>query len=83
VTSKTPKAGSTPTQTDPSVSELSYEQAMDQLEAIVARIERGEVGLEESVKQYEQGMVLIARCREILGRAEQRVEELSKQGTKG
>ena len=56
---------------------------MDQLEAIVARIERGEVGLEESVKQYEQGMVLIARCREILGRAEQRVEELSKQSTGG
>ena len=51
---------------------------MEQLEAIVERIERGEVGLEESVKQYEQGVQLIARCREILGRAEQRVEELAK-----
>lgn len=51
---------------------------MEQLEAIVGRIERGEVGLEDSVKQYEQGVQLIARCREILGRAEQRVEELTR-----
>lgn len=71
-----PAAGTV--ETTAAAAELSYEQAMEQLEAIVGRIERGEVGLEDSVKQYEQGVQLIARCREILGRAEQRVEELTR-----
>lgn len=78
VTAKKPNTGASSSQAPAGVADLSYEQAMEQLEAIVERIERGEVGLEESVTQYEQGVLLIARCREILGRAEQRVEELSK-----
>jgi exodeoxyribonuclease VII small subunit len=61
---------------------LSFEQAMEQLEAIVERIERGEIGLEDSVKQYEQGVALISRCKEILTAAEQKVDELTqKAGT--
>lgn len=78
VTAKKPNIAAASSEASSGVAELSYEQAMERLEAIVERIERGEVGLEESVKQYEQGVLLIARCREILGRAEQRVEELSK-----
>ena len=58
---------------------MSFEQALEGLESIVERIERGEVGLEESIAEYERGVALIKRCREILGRAEQRVEELNKQ----
>ena len=57
--------------------ELSFEAAMDELEAIVQRIERGEIGLEESLAQYERGVKLINRCKEVLSMAEQRVEELS------
>jgi exodeoxyribonuclease VII small subunit len=58
---------------------MSFEQALEGLEAIVERIEQGEVGLEESIAEYERGVALIKRCKEILGRAEQRVEELNKQ----
>lgn len=53
---------------------------MDELESIVQRIERGEIGLEESLAQYERGVKLINRCKEVLSQAEQRVEELSSGG---
>ncbi len=56
--------------------ELRYEELIDQLEGIVDRIESGEIGLEESIKGYEQGIGLVKRAREILDRAEQRITEL-------
>ena len=57
-------------------SEPTFEQAIEQLETIVERIESGEVGLEEAIKQYEQGTALIKRCRAILGSAEKKIAEL-------
>lgn len=51
---------------------------MERLEAIVHRLEAGEVGLEQTIGEYEQGMRLLNRCREVLSRAEQRVEELQR-----
>lgn len=56
-----------------------FEQAITQLEEIIERIESGQVGLEKSISEYERGVGLIRRCREVLERAEQRVEELSSQ----
>lgn len=56
---------------------LSFEQAIDKLEDIVEQIESGEVGLEDALKQYEQGQALIKRCRGILDQAEQRIVELT------
>ncbi len=62
---------------DPSpASEDRYEVLVEQLEDLVERIESGEIGLEDSIKAYEQGVVLIARARAILLRAEQRIEQL-------
>lgn len=58
---------------------MTYEQAMARLEEVVARIESGESGLEESIGLYEEGVALGRRCREILTRAEQRVEHLSRE----
>lgn len=58
--------------------EITYEQAVERLEAIVARIESGEAGLEESIALYEEGVALGKRCNEALARAQQRVDELSK-----
>lgn len=55
---------------------LSYEEAVALLESIIDRIESGEAGLEESIKEYERGAALIKRCRSILDRAEQRIEQL-------
>lgn len=62
--------------TSPPVEGLTYEQAVEELESIIARIESGEIGLEESIRQYERGSALLGRCREILGQAEQRIERL-------
>ncbi len=56
---------------------LSFEQAVERLEEIIDRIESGEVGLERSLVEFEEGTRLLRRCREILARAEQRVEELA------
>lgn len=55
---------------------LSFEEAVKQLEAIIERIEGGEVGLEESLKAYEQGMRLHSHCVSVLKQAELRLDEL-------
>lgn len=54
-----------------------YEQAIEQLEQIIAKLESGEIGLEAGIAQYESGMKLITHCRSVLDRAEQRIRELS------
>lgn len=68
---------------DDAESQPGYEEAVDRLEAIVERIESGEIGLEESIAAYEQGVALLKRCREILGRAEQRITELDASALEG
>ncbi|MFO0832705.1 MAG: exodeoxyribonuclease VII small subunit [Phycisphaerales bacterium] len=62
---------------------LSFEAALERLEGIVQRIESGDVGLEQAITEYEQGMALIRRCKDVLARAEQRVEELKRQHDAG
>lgn len=52
---------------------------MAQLEAIIARMESGEIGLEAAMAEYERGVALARRCREILGQAEQKLEALSRE----
>jgi exodeoxyribonuclease VII small subunit len=56
--------------------EMTYEEALEAVEAIFDRIESGQAGFEESITLYERGRVLLARCRSILDRAEQRLTEL-------
>jgi exodeoxyribonuclease VII small subunit len=56
---------------------LDFERAVEQIEQIIERIESGQIGLERSIGEYERGVALIRRCREALGKAEQRVEELT------
>lgn len=68
-----PKPASDPS---PSPTEDRYEVLVEQLEDLVERIESGEIGLEDSIKAYEQGVVLIAKARAILTQAEQRIEQL-------
>lgn len=57
----------------------SFEQSLEALEGIIARVESGEVGLEQSIDEYERGVELIKRCRAILEQAEQRVQRLTLQ----
>ena len=55
----------------------TFEESVAQLEQIVAAIESGQIGLEESLAKYEQGMELVKRCRGILDKAEKRIEQLT------
>ncbi len=56
---------------------LGFEDAIEQLESLIDQIESGEIGLEESLKRYEQGSALIKRCRGILDGAQERIAELT------
>ncbi len=55
----------------------SFERSLEELEGIIARVESGEAGLEQSIDEYEKGVELIKRCRAILEQAEQRVQRLT------
>ena len=57
----------------------SFEEAIDELETILADIERGQVPLEESIGRYERGRTLVEHCQQVLDRAEKRIQELSRQ----
>jgi exodeoxyribonuclease VII small subunit len=59
------------------VAELSYEQALTELEAIVASLESNQLPLEKTMAQYERGQELIRHCLELLDKAELRVKLLS------
>jgi len=61
----------------PAVDELSYEQALAELEEIVASLEVNKLPLEESMKLYERGQALTRRCLQLLDHAELRVKQLS------
>lgn len=56
---------------------LSFEQALSGLDDVVARLESGEIGLEEAVGLFEQGQRYLATCRERLDVAQARIDELT------
>src|SRR5262249_3080353 len=56
---------------------LTFEQALAQLELIVRELEDGEIGLEESLTRYELGVGLLKRCYAQLQEAEKRIVLLS------
>jgi exodeoxyribonuclease VII small subunit len=56
----------------------TFEEALVELERILADIEGGQVGLQESLAKYERGTFLIRHCRAVLSAAEQQIEILSK-----
>ena len=55
------------------VDEMSFEDAMRELEQVVSDLERGDVALEESIKLYERGAELKKRCETKLKEAEEKV----------
>jgi len=59
------------------VTELSFEQAMQELEQVVSRLERGDVALDESIALYERGALLKKRCEEKLKEAEEKVHAIT------
>lgn len=62
------------------IADLSYEEAYDQLEALVARMESGELPLEKSVALYERGQKLSAHCQALLEAAELKIKLVDEAG---
>ncbi len=60
----------------PAEEALDFEEAMEQLQRIVHDLEEGEVGLDESLRQYERGVKLLRRCHDLLEGAQRRIELL-------
>ncbi len=56
---------------------LTFEQAMEKLEKIVAELESGKCTLDRSLELFEQGTKLTAFCAEQLKNAEQKIEKLT------
>lgn len=54
----------------------SYEMLYGQLQAVVNRLEQGDLPLAEALMLYEQGTRLAAACQKLLDHAEMRVQEL-------
>lgn len=54
---------------------IPYEKARDELAEIVAQLESGELGLEESIKIWERGEELVKVCQEWLDGAKARIEK--------
>ncbi|HEB78247.1 MAG TPA: exodeoxyribonuclease VII small subunit [Methylothermaceae bacterium] len=56
---------------------LGFEEQLKELEQIVARLEQGDVSLEESLKLFEKGVKLARACQTALQEAEQKVQVLT------
>ncbi|MEL7011933.1 MAG: exodeoxyribonuclease VII small subunit [Pseudomonadota bacterium] len=59
------------------VNEMSFEEAMKELEQVVGQLERGDVALEASIALYERGAELKKRCETKLKEAEEKVAALT------
>lgn len=62
---------------DKPVEEMSFEEAMAALEAVVGQLERGDVPLDQSIALYEKGAALKARCEAKLKEAEEKVAAIT------
>lgn len=56
---------------------LHFEQSLTELEEIVRQLEKGELSLEDSLKQFEKGIKLARGCQTILQQAEQKIVTLT------
>ncbi len=59
------------------LSAMPFEKAMQELERIVAELEKGSVSLDDSVRLYARGKALQDRCEKLLAEAEARVEKIT------
>ncbi len=68
-------------ETTTSVEEMTLDEAMEQLDAIVEQMEEEGQSIEESFACYEQGVKLVAACNEKLDRMEKKLQILQADGT--
>ena len=56
------------------IASMGYEDAIGELEALIERIEQGEIGLEASIAEYRRGVQLLRRCEAVLSVADAQVK---------
>ena len=56
----------------------SFEDLMGRLEGIAGQLESGELGLEEAIERYEEGVTCYTQCHKILSGAQKKVEILTR-----
>lgn len=61
------------------ITDLSFEDALKELEGIVRRLETGEASLEQAISDYERGMQLKSLCQQKLESAKLKVDKIVKQ----
>ena len=61
----------------PDIATMPFEAALAELEGIVDQLEKGAVSLDDSIRLYERGEALKARCDELLRNAEMRIEKIT------
>ena len=59
------------------IAEMSFEEAIRELEQVVSALDLGDVALEDSIKLYERGAALKARCEAKLKEAEEKVAQIT------
>jgi exodeoxyribonuclease VII small subunit len=71
---------STDKTSDKEISELSFEEALKELEDTVGKLEAGDLNLDESMALFERGQALAAVCNSQLEAANLKVEQLTPEG---
>jgi exodeoxyribonuclease VII small subunit len=59
---------------------FDFEAALEELEELVTKLEKGDLPLEESLKEFERGVALTRSCQKELKEAEQKVNLLTEKG---
>ena len=60
------------------IENISFEQALKELETIVKNLESGAIALDDSLENYENGIKLVRRCNLLLDNAEKKVKKLAR-----
>jgi len=60
-----------------------FESSLEELEALVERLEQGDLPLEDALRSFERGVALTRQCQSVLATAQQKVEILLAQGAGG
>lgn len=79
-TKKTTKTQSKADAADADVENINFEEALAELETLVAQMEGGDLSLDESLKAFERGVRLTRQCQQVLSAAELKVRTLSASG---
>lgn len=65
-----------PTTADVASREMTFEEAVESLQAAVRRLEEGDLTLDESLASYEEGIQRLSQCQKLLAAAERKIELL-------